>query len=160
MIGLFDEKYVKMDWPGAEKRREQRQTVLKAAEIMFGEMGRMQAGLVLDESAEGVLMTLGAEVELPDQVMFRFRDADWAPAVVRWRMGTKIGLQLRGEAPPPRAELQRVNEALAVLEQSGATAALEHLRSVGFLQNNYVRKLAEDAAAGQRRLQLALEALR
>lgn len=79
----------------AERRRSQRQQVVKGGQLLVGEgdSQAVYACLVLDESAEGALVDLGALYSLPESVALQVSGGEIRGAIQRWTAGTKIGLE-------------------------------------------------------------------
>lgn len=91
----------------AERRRSDRQQVLKGARLLVGE--QLYNCLVLDESAEGALLDMGALYSLPESVVLQISGGAFRPAIRRWTAGTKVGLEycavpLAGAEARPGAE--------------------------------------------------------
>lgn len=79
----------------AERRRSERRQVVKGGQLLVGEgdSQAVYACLVLDESAEGALVDLGAIYSLPESVALQVLGGESRGAVQRWTAGTKIGLE-------------------------------------------------------------------
>ena len=78
-----------------ERRRSQRQSVVKNARLLADE-GASQGiydCLVLDESAEGALVDMGSVYSLPESVALQILGGEIRHAIMRWHAGTKIGLE-------------------------------------------------------------------
>ncbi len=78
-----------------ERRRNTRKRVLQKAQISFGFSGSTIDCLVSNEAAFGVLIETAAPMTLPNDIMLRVNNGDMRPAVVRWTLGTKIGVEFQ-----------------------------------------------------------------
>lgn len=92
---LFESGNVVRSMLVAERRRSQRVSVVKAGVLRVGE-GESQSiydCLVLDESAEGALVDMGALYNLPESLALQISGGENRRATRRWTAGTKIGLE-------------------------------------------------------------------
>jgi hypothetical protein len=141
---------------GAERRASPRRPVIRSAKLVFGEANVIYDCLVLDESAGGVMIDLGAMVKVPEEVTIRFNSGGAFPAQRRWAAGTKAGFKFTGGQIISQETALRMKKAADILEIQGLGPAVQMLRAVRFLDNDELRRAAEDAESTMLRLQAVL----
>jgi len=138
------------------KRGTARETVLKAAQIVFH--NSVIDCVVLDISAEGARVRTAVVVTVPDQVTLRVRGGAVFPAHRRWARGTEIGLAFAG---PMSLREQQAEEALVigkVLRDQGLLEALQRLRAVNCFDDPELHAAVEAAEGAHARLEAVLKA--
>jgi hypothetical protein len=139
-----------------ERRASPRRPVIRSAKLVFGEANVIYDCLVLDESAGGVMIDLGAMVKVPEEVTIRFNSGGAFPAQRRWAAGTKAGFKFTGGQIVSQETALRMKKAADILEIQGLGPAVQMLRTVRFLDNDELRRAAEDAESAMGRLQAVL----
>lgn len=136
----------------AERRTTRRKPALKSAKVLIGPAESVHNCLVLDKSAGGVLIDLGAVIRLPDEVTLQLANGARYLARCRWSAGTKAGLEFAG-APIVSDEMAlRMGKIVSILRTQGLEAAMATLRFARFFDNPELRRVAEEAEAAQARL--------
>jgi hypothetical protein len=137
----------------AERRGDARVPVVRSAKLVAGEGFHegVYNCLVLDESAGGALVDLGAVFLLPEEAELHL--AGGAVRRVRrcWTAGSKVGLEFIGE-PLVSAEAKREMASIAgLIRERGLPAGLAALRARNFFGMAPLRAAAEaaEAAYGQ-----------
>lgn len=102
-----------------ERRRSARQTVLKRAHLVAGDL--VYDCVVMDSSALGARISTGSFVPLPENIELRFSSGASLQAVVRWSRGAEVGLEFATDGASLRAEAADL-----------AWSAYEHLRGGRF----------------------------
>jgi hypothetical protein len=141
---------------GAERRRQYRERVLKAAKIVFGGGDSVLNCLVLDESPEGIFVDMGAVVALPPEVTIQFSSGAAFRAQRRWTSGTKVGFQFVGPQIISHETAQRMQVVADIMNNHGLAAAMQTLRVAQYFDNVELRRTAEAAEAAMRRLDAVL----
>jgi hypothetical protein len=144
----------------AERRNALRVPVIKSGKILVG--GAYSQGvlncLVLDESAAGVLVDLGAVFSLPEEVVLQLGNGASYRARRRWAVGTKAGLEFLGpQAADSDIEVQMTQMA-QLLATKGLSAAMAGLRAQHYFSQPELKLAAEDAEAAYHRLEAILTA--
>ncbi len=140
----------------SNRRNTPRTKVIKSAKLVFGGSHSVYDCLVLDESASGALVDLGAMIGLPEQLTIQFSNGACYPAERRWAAGTKAGLRFTGGQILTEDMLQRMRKLSDVMQAQGLPAVMQVLRSARFLDNLELRRAAEEAEATYMRLELIL----
>ena len=156
----FDRDDEHLSWPAAERRQSDREPAFKRAEIIFGPDNQVHKGVVLDESADGVLLDLGVTIAVPSAVMFRYNYGPLLHALNRWSVKTKIGLQFIDRSVAMSHKVSRLENVKNILETQGSAAAFRILRDMRFFENYNLQKTAEEAVAADIRLKKALNLIR
>jgi hypothetical protein len=141
---------------GAERRTTPRSTVIRSAKLVFGEANVVYDCLVLDESAGGVMIDLGAMIKVPEDVVIRFNSGGAFPARRCWATGNRAGFKFTGGQIISQETALRMKKAADILEIQGLAAAMQMLRTARFLDNEELRRAAEDAESAMFRLQAIL----
>ena len=137
----------------AERRDTARNKVIKSAKLVFGAAHSVYDCLVLDESAGGALIDLGAMIALPERLTIQFNNGAAYPAERRWAAGTKAGLRFTGGQIISDDAAQRMHKIAGILQVQGLPIAMQLLRSARFLDNAELRRAAEEAEAAFIRLE-------
>jgi hypothetical protein len=142
----------------AERRNASRIPVIKSAKIIVG--GDLNQGvyncLVLDESATGVLVDLGAMLPLPEAMTLKMTGGATFRARRCWAVGTKAGLAFHGPqslSPEATQLLRQLRERLPV---HGLPVTIAVLRTKRYFENEELRDAAEAAEAAYQRLEAVL----
>jgi len=141
---------------GADRRRETREKVLRAAKVIFGGGDSIYNCLVLDESKEGVFVDMGAVVSLPPEVTVQFGTGAAFRAARRWSTGSKIGFQFVGPQIITHEMAQRMKVVSEILQNHGMAAAMQTLRVAQFFDNAELRRAADAADTAVKRLEMIL----
>jgi hypothetical protein len=140
----------------AERRRHNRDAVLKAGRLIINEGRSVLNCLILDESPDGVFVDMGAIVALPRDVIIQYASGATFPAVLRWNAGSKCGFQFSGPQIISHETAKRMEVISEILTNHGLTAAVDMLRGVQYFDNPELERIALEAAAAQSRLEAAL----
>jgi len=85
----------------SEQRKQRRQRVLKDGKIVSSDMNSLIDVKIRDMSAGGALVNVPANVKMPDKFNFLVvSDRLLYPAVMRWRKGETMGIEITGEPKP------------------------------------------------------------
>jgi hypothetical protein len=141
---------------GEERRASPRSPVIRSAQLVFDQSNVVYDCLVLDESAGGVMIDLGAMIKVPEDVTIRFNSGGAFPAQRRWASGTRAGFKFTGAQIISQETALRMKKAADILEIQGLGPAMQMLRTVRFLDNEELRRAAEDAESAMLRLQAVL----
>jgi hypothetical protein len=139
-----------------DKRRAERQRVLKMAQLVYGIPGTPIECLVIDESRLGVMLETLELADVPERVKIRFIGGPTFAALRRWASGNKIGLEFAGLFPEDEATKRQVGAIKKVLKDIGVHAAVQMLREFDFFENAQLQTAAEDAEIAIARLESAL----
>jgi hypothetical protein len=141
----------------AERRSAARTPVIKSGKLVVG--GELNQGvlncLILDQSATGVLIDLGAVFALPEEMVLHLGNGPCYRARRRWAVGTKAGLEFIGQVVSAEASAEMAQMA-RLLTTQGLPAALAVLRSRNFLGQAELREAAEAAEAAYAQLETLL----
>jgi hypothetical protein len=130
-----------------ERRAVIRVPVINSAKILLGRgfgQGVLDC-LVLDETATGVMVELGALVPLPDELTIRMTGGATYQAQRCWNIGTKAGLQFLGGQVVTGETALRMLKIADLLQNQGLIAAVATLRAARFFDHLELRRAAEDA---------------
>jgi hypothetical protein len=141
-----------------ERRIAARVPVIRSAKLICGPAEGIFDCLVLDQSASGVLIDLGAMVALPDELTIQFSGGAAFLAHRAWAAGTKAGLHLVGAQLLTEQAAQRMKNAADLLEMQALPAVVSTLRAARFLDHLELRRLAEEAEAAYLRFETFLRA--
>lgn len=141
-----------------ERRGALRLPVIKSARIVSTADGGQSVYncLVLDESAAGVLVDLGAMFPLPDEVTLHMTGGASYRARRCWAVGTKAGLAFTGPQTMSGETAEKLAQLGGMLRAQGLPATLAALRAQRFFGNEEVRRAAETAEAAYLRLEAVL----
>jgi len=139
-----------------ERRLAARVPVIRSAKLICGPSEGVFDCLVLDQSASGVLIDLGAMVALPAELTIQFSGGAAFLAHLAWSAGTKAGLHLVGSQLLSEQAAQRMKNAADLLDMQGLPAVVSTLRSARFLDHLELRRLAEEAEAAYIRFETFL----
>ena len=142
----------------AERRNASRVPVIKSAKIIVG--GDLNQGvyncLVLDESATGVLVDLGAIFPLPEEVTLKMTGGAIYKARRCWAVGTKAGLAFHGPQSLSPEAMQLLHQFGERLPAHGLPVTIAALRAKRYFENEELRHAAEAAEAAYQRLEAVL----
>ena len=141
-----------------ERRGALRLPVIKSAKIVTSADGGQSVYncLVLDESAAGVLVDLGAMFSLPEEMTLHMTGGATYRARRCWAVGTKAGLAFIGPQTMSGETAEKLAQLGGMLRAQGLPATLAALRSQRFFENEEVRRAAEAAEAAYLRLEAVL----
>jgi hypothetical protein len=142
---------------GIERRASRRNPVIKSARLVFTEVGAVHDCLVLDESLGGVLVDLGAMIQVPAEVTIQFTNGASYLAQRRWAVGTKAGLSFSGGQVISNETAKRMRAVAEILRNQGLPAAMSTLRAARFFDHGELRRAAEDAEAAFARFERAID---
>lgn len=140
----------------AEHRRSKRHRVLKRGKISFGFGGSTIDCLIIDESGYGVMVETGVPMPVPEQLTIMIDGRAMFPAIRRWAMGNRLGLEFIGPQIHDRVTVERLRVIDNVLEREGLTQALNLLRAAQFYDDKKIRSAAEAAETAVKQLQTLL----
>lgn len=143
----------------SERRHAHRIPVIKSAKLVVGE-GYSQGVyncLILDESASGALIDLGAVFSLPDEFILYLIGGATRRARRCWAVGTKVGIEYVGEQLVSEEATERMAEIAKLIGAQGLPAGIAALRSQRFFNYGDLREAAEDAEAAYYRLEAILK---
>lgn len=142
----------------AERRNTSRVPVIKSAKIITG--GEINQGvlncLVLDQSATGVLVDLGAVFALPEEMTLHMTGGATYKARRCWAVGTKAGLAFQGPQLLSTETAELMAQLGRLLQMQGLPSVMAALRAKRFFENEEVRSAAEAAEAAYLRLEAVL----
>ena len=128
----------------AERRNASRVPVIKSAKVVIG--GEISQGvlncLVLDESATGVLIDLGAMFSLPEEMTLHMTGGATYKARRCWAVGTKAGLALIGPQMLSAEAVEMMSQLGRLLQTQGLASAMAALRVKRFFENEELRRAA------------------
>lgn len=141
-----------------ERRHAVRVPVIKSARIVSaGDGGQSVYNcLVLDESAAGVLVDLGAMFPLPEEMVLHMTGGASYKARRCWAVGTKAGLAFTGPQMLSAETVEKMNQLGGMLLAQGLPATLAALRAQGFFASEELRRAAEAAEVAYGRLESVL----
>lgn len=142
----------------ADRRNAARVPVIKSAKIIAG--GEVNQSiyncLVLDESAAGVLVDLGAMFSLPEEVSLHMTGGASYKARRCWAVGTKMGLAFIGPQMMSADTMEKLAQLGRMMQSQGLPATLAALRAQRFFESEELRRAAENAEAAYHRLETVL----
>lgn len=137
------------------RRRSQRTSMLKRAQIVAGEA--VYDCVVLDSSADGARIQLELPMALPDKVELRFLGGVATPARQRWSHGAESGLELLEHGRRlDRLQAERAWAAYETLRDGRIEQALRMIRQDGYFDDEALREAAEAVATACAGLETAL----
>jgi hypothetical protein len=139
-----------------DRRKHPRVRVLKAAKIILNDGNIVYDCLIMDESAGGVFVDMGALVALPPEVTIRFASGATFRAVRRWNSGTKFGFEYCGKQIISHETAKRMQAVCQILTNHGLPAAVNVLRIAQYFDSPELRRLATEAAAAHHKFESAL----
>lgn len=143
----------------AERRNVSRIPVIKSAKLIVGD-GVSQGiynCLVLDESAGGALIDLGAVFTLPEEVIIHTMSGTKRRAKRRWAVGTKMGLEYIGQQLVSEEALQQMAEIAKLMSAQDLPTGIAAMRARQFFNRADLREAAEDAEAAYYKLEAMLK---
>jgi hypothetical protein len=142
----------------AERRNAARVPVIKSAKIVTG--GDVNQGiyncLVLDESASGVLVDLGAMFPLPEEMALHMTGGASYKARRCWAVGTKVGLAFMGPQILSAETVSAMAQLGRMMQTQGVPATLAILRAQRFFDCEDLRRAAESAETAYHHLESVL----
>lgn len=144
--------------PWLERRAETRRPVIKSAKLLLGSeysQGVINC-LVLDETANGVLVDLGTVFVLPEEMVLQMANGASRRVRRRWSAGSRFGLEFTG-APvvSKEAGAQMASHGRALWTQA-LPLVLAELRAQHFFGDDALRQAAAEAEAAYRKLEQTL----
>ncbi|HYP62557.1 MAG TPA: hypothetical protein VEQ16_01645 [Acidocella sp.] len=142
----------------AERRNAMRVPVIKSAKIVTaGDGGQSTYNcLVLDESAAGVLVDLGAMFSLPEEMTLHMTGGASYRARRCWAVGTKAGLSFIGPQMLSAEAVEKLGQLGRMMQSQGLPATMAALRGQHFFESEELRRAAEAAEAAYQRLESVL----
>jgi hypothetical protein len=142
----------------AERRNAMRVPVIKSAKIVTTRDGGQSVHncLVLDESAAGVLVDLGAMFPLPEEMTLHMTGGACYRARRCWAVGSKAGLAFIGPQMLSAETVQKLAQLGRMMQSQGLPATMAALRAQRFFESEEVRRAAEAAEAAYHRLEAVL----
>lgn len=144
----------------AERRNTPRVPVIKSGKVVVG--GDYSQGvlncLVLDETALGVLIDLGALFVLPEEMVLHISSGSYK-ARRRWAVGTKAGLEFVGTQVVSTEIAAQKTKLLKLLEAQGVRAAMAMLRAQNYFNQPDLRRTAEEVEAAYYRFEAMLDVI-
>lgn len=137
------------------KRQAKRETVLKAAKIVFGDS--IIDCVVQNVSARGARIRTAVMVQVPDRVTLRFNDGTSSPALRRWARGNQIGFEFDDDAPLREMRALLAWSLYQNIDTQGLKETLRLLRAADFFEDPALRTIAERAEAAHAALETALK---
>ncbi|PWS37542.1 hypothetical protein DFH01_11995 [Falsiroseomonas bella] len=142
---------------GLERRRQQRSSVLKRAQLACG--AALYDCFILDSSEAGVRVQMSAPVALPERLVLRLEGGISIPAVHRWSRGSDAGLEFTPDSATGRGPIaERIWSVHEMLQEGRTDAALRQLRTAAFFADPALEQALEDVEAARARLAGALRA--
>jgi hypothetical protein len=142
---------------GRERRATNRVPVLKSARLIVGAdpNSYVYDCLVLDETPNGLMIDLGALVDLPAEFTIRLQGGTY---LVRkcWSAGTKTGLHFEGNQIITKEAASRMIKIAEIMHDQGVAAACATLRGARYFDQDELRRAAEAAEAACLRLEAML----
>ncbi len=139
-----------------EQRRSKRKRVIKRGQVSFGFSGSTVDCLIIDESSYGVMVETAVPMAVPEQVTIIIDGRATFPAIRRWSMGNRLGLEFIGPQVHDRATVERLRMIDNVLQKDGLEPALALLRAAQFYDDKKLQSAAEAAEAAVQQLQAML----
>lgn len=142
----------------ADRRHAYRIPVIKSAKLIVGE-GYSQGVyncLILDESASGALIDLGAVFSLSEEFILHLIGGATRRARRCWAVGTKVGVEYVGEQLVSEEATEQMAAIAKLIGAQGLPAGIAALRSHRFFNHGELREAAEDAEAAYYRLEAIL----
>ena len=139
---------------GGNKRQADRQPVLKAAKVLFGNSA--VDCLVLDMSAAGLRISTEAPMPFPEQVTIELRSGGSWTAALRWQRGLESGFELvrfKGLHAQAAADASALYDQL---RNAGLRDVTERLAIARHFDHPALRSAAEAAAAAVTELEHVL----
>ncbi len=140
----------------AERRGSRRKPVIKSAKLIVNQAGSIINCFVLDESAGGVQVDLGAMLELPDDLTIQFGNGATYLARRCWSSGTRIGLKFTSAQLVSNDIVERMRKIAELLHDQGLGVAVSTLRAARFFDHAELRRAAEEAEAATIRFEMML----
>jgi hypothetical protein len=142
---------------GLERRRQQRTSVLKRAQLACG--ASLYDCFILDSSEAGVRVQMSVPVALPERMVLRLDGGISIPALHRWSRGSDAGLEFAQDDASERGHVaERIWSVHEALQEGRTDAALRQLRTGGFFADPALEQAAAEIEAARARLAGALRA--
>ncbi len=138
---FIDRKFDGMTTENTERRHKARRRVLQKAQISFGFSGSTIDCLIANESQFGLLVETDAPVTLPDDILIRINNGETKPAIVRWMLGTKIGIEFKRRNEIPAKDTLRQK---AVKDLESVKTRISMLKSETFCHDREIMTMVRD----------------
>lgn len=139
-----------------DRRGEKRHRVLRGGKIIFG--NSVIDCVVLDVSTNGARVRTNAVVQVPSEVVLRFRGGAAYKARRLWTMGLQMGLIYDGAEPLTSNAYLVALSAYEALPAAGLDESLRILRIAEYFDDQRLSEAAEAAGAAFVRFRTALRA--
>lgn len=139
-----------------DRRSALRSPVIRGVKLALGAGQSVLDCLVLDESATGIMVDLGALVPLPEEVTVHLQGGASYRARRRWMAGTKAGLEFLGAKVAVNETAQRMHKLADLLHTQGPLAVVGTLRAARYFDQAELRRAADEAEAAYLRLEALL----
>ncbi len=130
----------------AERRREKRTRVLKAADLILDKSCYAIHCLILNESPSGAMLETPVVVTLPPTVTLQMSDGALLHGTVRWVKDRQAGIEFMGPRGYGRKSGLRMRLVEEVLQQHPLEQALQILRATKLFDDEELAEVAAFAA--------------
>jgi hypothetical protein len=137
-----------------DKRDDKRQTVLKKAQLAWG--NSVVDCLVLEQSDAGVRVGMAVPTTVPEHVTIHLGGGAMRPVTRRWARGTEIGFEFGGIAKLDAAAASDALAILVTLSEAGLNDIFARLAAVRFFDDAELGSTTLTAQAAMQRFEAAL----